>query len=175
MKKVFGAILTLIFLVAMIAPAQEIQGNTELDWNLTTAGLSLASDSVITGTKYSKTLTLFAKGDKQGDAINYLKGAQLFVFGRQANDSVKAAVYLQAGLITGGTEGKTFGSFLLTDSLLSTKKVFRVDLTNYLLCREIRLKVVAVSGNGVSPSWSARFSGQGILEKSSKEKAAPTH
>jgi hypothetical protein len=128
----------------------------------------LAKDSVITGTKYSKTLILNSKisGDENA-FVNYAGGAHILVLARQTHDSVSSAVYLQVGQNLSGTEGKDFGS-ILVDTLSSTKKVINIDLAPYLDYKQVRLKVVAITGVAVGvlePDWSAVLGAKGILGK----------
>jgi hypothetical protein len=160
-------VLLLITLMLAFVPAlaQPVSGVTDLDQRLANCDY-IAVDSAISGTKYSKVLTLNSKDVNNADLfVNYATG-HILVLARQTNDSILAEVYLEYGKkITGGTYGKDFGRVFI-DTLQSTKHSINIDLTPYLDYAQVRIRVVldtTGSKSGLLPKWSAVFAGKGKL------------
>jgi len=180
MKTLLFIIPILLLLIGPVANCQTtITGSTMLDQSLSVNSY-MAKDTTITGTKYSDILVLNSKSITQEDRyVNYSAGAHILVLARQTNDSVNSIVYLQVGQNLSGTEGTDYGTIYI-DTLLSTRKLINIDLTPYLDYKQVRLKVVAITGVGVSahasflPKWSAILGGKGYLGKITAPGKAPT-
>jgi len=175
MKKIL--FLAFLSILAIGISNAQITGATDLDQSLQVNAI-IASDSTITGTKYSSVITLNSNDPADINAyVNFQAGAHILVLAHQSHDSVNAIVSLQVGNnIVSGTEGKDYGTILI-DSLQSTTaggwkttEVINIDLAKYLNYQQARIKVVAFTGYGVGlgawlPKWSAIFGGQGKLGK----------
>jgi hypothetical protein len=144
--------------------ASQVQAQDNLNWNMITVKY-LAKDSALSNsnTKISGAISLLVKNSQGTKSINYQHGAHVLVMGKQTNDSVHALIYVNTGIITGGTRATSFQR-ILVDSLTLTKNVVNLNLAVYLDYPELTIEVAgAAAGNGNGAKWSALFGGTGFI------------